>query len=433
MDSYFIYLLVSFVFALLTSYLYIYLKQSNKAIGMWGLSCVSYVIACRLVTILPYYPLNDMPELPMISLWSWFFLNLGGLFLLWGTYIFLYRRMPLLLLWGPPALIALCFICFKYFSGNILVQVLTRFLYGSSVLASGLLLLGREKRMMQVKTTGIFLTLWGAFLILNELYLVCFNRPLGDLPLLLLINVLLAMGSSLGLLILYFQRRLLGFEQGEDSDLQYFLHHLKTKAMVISTYTRAVELGVYPKGSLEKSLGVISSEAGRLNRQIQGVLYLNRLERVALENSETEEFSLSSLAINRMDSFRPLNPGLVWESEIRPVSINGDSEQWAIVLDNLFDNQVRYAKRIIRLSLTKKERDEKGVPKAMLRIWNDGPPISAELLPQLFGKYQKGRGGKIGLGLRIAKRIVTLYGGSIRAENEEGGVAFYIEMEAIAI
>ena len=70
-------------------------------------------------------------------------------------------------------------------------------------------------------------------------------------------------------------------------------------------------------------------------------------------------------------------------STIEPTSIEGDIDQWRVVIENLLDNQIRYAEEEILVSL--KNIDNKIV----LRFWNDGPQIEEDLANTLFHKFNK--------------------------------------------
>lgn len=74
----------------------------------------------------------------------------------------------------------------------------------------------------------------------------------------------------------------------------------------------------------------------------------------------------------------------------------------------------------------------RGIPPVVVRIANYGEPIPSRDLPHVFEPFyrvEKSRSektGGAGLGLAIAKNIVTLHGGTIAAYNEPSRVVFEV-------
>jgi len=91
-----------------------------------------------------------------------------------------------------------------------------------------------------------------------------------------------------------------------------------------------------------------------------------------------------------------LNPDLKWELDLEDIYFEGDREKLKIALENILDNQIRYAEKVISISLKEKEGSS-----FALRIWNDGPEITEFDMVDLFSKFRKGYEGNFGLGLAI--------------------------------
>lgn len=205
--------------------------------------------------------------------------------------------------------------------------------------------------------------------------------------------------------------------------LQNISHELKTPVMVIRSYAQAIRDGIYPKGDLDCSVKIIDEEAERLEKRIKNLLYITKLDNIYPKDISKQNFSLDVLIKDVVERLSWYRTDIDWQQELSPVTIKGDMEQWRVVIENLLDNQIRYAKNTILISLTNIEQN-----KVLLRFWNDGPNIESEVLETLFTRYNKGEKGQFGLGLAIVHRIVELHNAKVWACNEDIGVSFYIEI-----
>lgn len=228
--------------------------------------------------------------------------------------------------------------------------------------------------------------------------------------------------GKLGNSVEHLRKQLIRQDEAEQSFLQHVSHELKTPVMVIQSFTQAIKDGIYPKGTLDNSIDVIDDEAKRLEKKIRNLLYLTKLDYMSNHEIERVNFSLDSLIKEVVERFSWYRGDIVWDLDLSSISIEGDLEQWKIVIENLLDNQIRYANKRILISL-KRLGD-----KTILRIWNDGPAIEENLLNTMFDKFNKGYKGEFGLGLAIAYKIVKAHNSNIIAINEEEGVSFNIEI-----
>jgi signal transduction histidine kinase len=105
------------------------------------------------------------------------------------------------------------------------------------------------------------------------------------------------------------------------------------------------------------------------------------------------------------------------------VPVLGAADLLAQMLDKLVENAVDFAASgtAIRISLAGDGR---------LRVENQGPPLPDAIRESLFESMVSLRGERaggtphLGLGLYIARLIAEFHGGTLRAENLPGGVAF---------
>ncbi|MEW5954582.1 MAG: HAMP domain-containing sensor histidine kinase [Bacillota bacterium] len=215
------------------------------------------------------------------------------------------------------------------------------------------------------------------------------------------------------------RRQLIQQDEMQQSMLQNISHELKTPVMVIRSYTRAMQDGIYPKGDLTGSIRVIDEEGERLEKLIKQLLYLTRLDYLATRDKARGDIRLDQLIekiAQRMDLQRP---EITWQLDLRPVTVKGDEETLRAMIENLLDNHLRHAASVLTITLqVNSEKKE-----VSLKFWNDGSQVEPHLLDQIFRPFQKGREGRFGLGLTIVQRILKIYQGRITVANEGAGVA----------
>ncbi len=215
----------------------------------------------------------------------------------------------------------------------------------------------------------------------------------------------------------HMRRKLYENEQTKKRMLHNISHDLKTPIAVIKNYSEGILDGVYPYGDVEQTAYVIYSQAERLEKRVQGLLYLNRLEYLRSQNESYSEFAIDELLQEVISYMFDQDMLITIQQDILPQRFRGDQEKWRIVLENLLDNAKRYAKNQVSIKLT----DQK------LCIFNDGENIEEALAGSLFEPFEIGKEGMSGLGLAIAKRTVNMYGYDITYENAEPkGVTFII-------
>ncbi|AEF93280.1 integral membrane sensor signal transduction histidine kinase [Desulfotomaculum nigrificans CO-1-SRB] len=220
------------------------------------------------------------------------------------------------------------------------------------------------------------------------------------------------------------RQQLIQQDETQQSMLQNISHELKTPVMVIRSYAQAIQDGVYPKGDLNGSIEVIDEEGERLEKLIKQLLYLTRLDYLATKNQQQDEVQLDKLIEKTVQCLHLQRPAITLQLNLQPVTVMGDEETLRVMIENLFDNHLRYARSQIKINLAvNSEKTE-----AALSFWNDGAQIAPQILNEVFKPFQKGREGKYGLGLTIVQRILKMYHGDIVLKNERDGVSSIVKM-----
>ncbi|MDP4157417.1 MAG: HAMP domain-containing sensor histidine kinase [Bacillota bacterium] len=210
-------------------------------------------------------------------------------------------------------------------------------------------------------------------------------------------------------------------DEEEKKFLQSISHDLKTPVMVIMSYAQAIIDGMY-EDSAEEPAAIIKNEAVRLEKKIKQVLYLNTLDYVLDNDKEKDDVYLNKLLPYLIANFQAVNGDISWDLNIesKQAVILGNPDRIRVSIENILENQLRYAKKLIQVSL------KDSGSSWMIEIKNDGPLLSEKDLKQIFKSLYKGDKGNFGLGLSISQKIVNFYHGSIKVENQNGQVCFTI-------
>lgn len=217
--------------------------------------------------------------------------------------------------------------------------------------------------------------------------------------------------------------KLIKQDEAEKNFLQSTSHELKTPVMVIQSYAEGITDGVYPKGDLESSVEVILQEANVLENKVSNLLQFNKLEYMKGHEESTEQIQIDEIIRNSTERFKLLNPDIDVQLKIMPVGIEANYENWKSLIENILDNQFRYAKFLIDIRCFQSDEE------TVLEFFNDGEHIPETELETLFEKFKKGIGGNFGLGLSIVKTVAEKSDFKVSAENVDGGVVFTLRRE----
>ncbi|MFC7678862.1 sensor histidine kinase [Paenibacillus sp. GCM10028914] len=248
--------------------------------------------------------------------------------------------------------------------------------------------------------------------------------------------------GSVMLIILYFVsqyfagRSIIPVKEAFDKQKQFIAdasHELKTPLTIINTNADVLLSSGDIDHSQSKWLHYIKSEAERMTRLTNDLLYLTEMD-----DSRTSmifsEFNLSEAVETIILTMEAVifEKNVTLHYDIEPhLTVKGNSEQIKQVVMILLDNAVKYTnpKGSVTLSLKKQRSD------VVLSVTNTGEGIAAEHLPRIFDRFYRTdasrarKQGGYGLGLAIAKSIIKQHKGNIYAKSVVGeSTTFYVHL-----
>ena len=202
-----------------------------------------------------------------------------------------------------------------------------------------------------------------------------------------------------------------------DEMIQNISHDLKTPIATIKSYSESIKDGIYPYDTLEKSVDVISENANRLEKKVYSLITYNKLGYLVDSGDDILNLEMNHIIKKAILDCEAIRGDVKIHSFLdKDVYFHGDEEPWRVVIENLLDNALRYAKANIRVILQKD----------LLEVYNDGETMDIDRIDKLFKAYEKGTKGKFGLGLSIVKKVTETYGYNVTGENMSDGVVFRV-------
>lgn len=193
----------------------------------------------------------------------------------------------------------------------------------------------------------------------------------------------------------------------------------------------------------QRFLGIMDVQAQRMNRILDDLLSLSRIEMRAHLHPETvvEVRDIVSETVRGLDPLaRSENATITLEMTDQPCRVHGERDELSQVVQNLVHNAIKYGRHggkvevCVRRGLSPLTRRDS----VEIAVRDDGPGIAREHLPRLTERFyrvdaarSREKGGT-GLGLAIVKHILNRHRGELEIESEIGrGSTFTVVLAAV--
>ena len=199
-------------------------------------------------------------------------------------------------------------------------------------------------------------------------------------------------------------------------------HQLRTPLTSIQGFAQAILDGTANDSDTRlKAAQVIDDESKRMIRQVEELLELSRMQSGQLQMAK-DPVDIKELLMHCQEVFsiRAEEKEVLIRTEIEPLMpVIGDVDRLEQVFSNLLDNALKNTPTKGEVNLAGRNNASGFVE---ITISDNGPGIPPEQLPYVFERFYQASGLRtgFGLGLAIAKEIVTGHGGKIEVSSDPG-------------
>jgi PAS domain S-box-containing protein len=221
----------------------------------------------------------------------------------------------------------------------------------------------------------------------------------------------------------------------KDDFLATLSHELRTPLNAIVGWAQLLKLGQLSPSDAKEAVDAIDRNAKIQAQMIADLLDVSRITsgKLSLEVEQVDPAMTVEAAIVVVAPAAEAK-GICLTKVLDPQAgpVAGDPARLQQVVWNLVNNAVKFTPNGGKIEV----RLERVNSHIEISVADTGQGISADLLPWIFERFRQGDApstrvhGGLGLGLAIAKQLVEIHGGTIRAESsgEEKGAKFTVSL-----
>tara|TARA_R100000789_G_scaffold34563_5_gene37774 strand:- start:1967 stop:3013 length:1047 start_codon:yes stop_codon:yes gene_type:complete len=209
-------------------------------------------------------------------------------------------------------------------------------------------------------------------------------------------------------------------------------HELRTPLTALMGFIETLQGPArHDQAAIDRFLGIMQSEAARMERLVRDLLSLSRVESEERVRPR-EEVNLGQVIGSVLHALRPLARDRACEITFEApdgMIVRGNDDQLQQVFTNLIENAIKYGGtgNHITITLERIARDATlRAPAILARVRDQGPGIEPLHIPRLTERFYRvdthrsREMGGTGLGLAIVKHIVNRHRGRLRISSTLG-------------
>ncbi len=192
-------------------------------------------------------------------------------------------------------------------------------------------------------------------------------------------------------------------------------HELRTPLTSLRTNIEVLARGdALPSGERGKLLHDVTEQLTEMTALIAELVELARGDQTP---SEPEDVRLDLATADAIERTRRNRPGIVFRAELEETMVRGVPATIERAISNLLDNAAKWSPPGGEVEVT--------VRGGEVTVRDRGPGIAAADLPFVFDRFYRATSARAlpgsGLGLAIVRQVAEAHGGSVAAEQAEGG------------
>ncbi|MBN1622832.1 MAG: HAMP domain-containing histidine kinase [Clostridia bacterium] len=207
------------------------------------------------------------------------------------------------------------------------------------------------------------------------------------------------------------------------------VHELKTPIAVLSTNIEAILDGIYKAD--EERMSVLLDQINRLTRLVNNLSDLTLLE-ADYSNMKLEDIDLSEILESLFTVYSPVadDSNIIFKKSMEATGrIKGNKDRLLQVFVNVLSNAFKYTDSGGTITVSLHENSSE----VICIVEDTGMGIDEKDIPFIFNRFYRGdesrsrETGGAGIGLSIAKTVISAHGGDIKVESKKGvGTKIYI-------